>query len=91
MEPDRDQKDFVYDKGTIAALIKRRNAMKILIFLNKSEDVFYLQEIADALDMNEMTAFSNLSKLVDAGIVKKTWNKVDASARAIILVISNVD
>lgn len=70
-----------FEKGTIAALVKRRNAMKILIFLNSSEDVFYLQEIADNLNMNEMTAFGNLSKLIDAGVVKKMENKVDARTK----------
>lgn len=53
------------------AIAKRRNALKILIFLNKNDDASYLQEIANALDMNEMTAFGNLSKLIDAGIIKK--------------------
>ena len=64
-------------KATISAIVKRKNAMKILLFLNNSEDAFYLQEIADTLDMNEMTAFSNLSRLIDAEIVKKTETKVD--------------
>ena len=64
-------------KATISAIVKRKNAMKILLFLNNSEDVYYLQEIADNLDMCEMTALQNLSKLIDAEIVRKTETKVD--------------
>ena len=68
-------------KATISAIVKRKNAMKILLFLNNSEDVFYLQEIADNLDMNEMTAWSNLSRLIDAEIVRKTETKVDSRTK----------
>ena len=31
--------------------------------------------------MNEMTAFGNLSKLVDGGVVRKTWNKIDVRTK----------
>ena len=68
-------------KATISAIVKRKNAMKILLFLNNSEDVFYLQEIADNLNMNEMTAWSNLSRLIDAEIVRKTETKVDSRTK----------
>lgn len=81
MESDRNWKETISEKATISAIAKRRNAVKILIFLTKNDDAFYLQEVADTLDMNEMTAFSNLSKLVDAGMVVKSGVKVDARTK----------
>ena len=43
--------------------------MRILLFLSKdkdNEEAYYLQRVADALEMNEATAYTNLSKLVEA-------------------------
>jgi predicted transcriptional regulator len=68
------QFDDLTEKATIAAISKRKNAMKILLFLTKDErkeEAYYLQKIADYLEMNETTAFTNLSKLIDSEIVEK--------------------
>ena len=81
MEPSRNWEKPISEKATISAIAKRRNAVKILIFLNKNDDAFYLQEVADNLDMNEMTAWCNLYKLVEAGMVVKSGVKVDARTK----------
>ena len=81
MESNRNWKETISEKATISAIAKRRNAVKILIFLNKNDDAFYLQEVADNLDMNEMTAWCNLYKLVEAGMVVKSGVKVDARTK----------
>jgi len=68
------------EKSAIAAIIKRTNAMKILLFLIRDKDeeeTYYLQRIADDLDINEMTAYSNLVKLINAGIAEKSETDVD--------------
>lgn len=68
----------ISEKATIAMISKRVNAMRILLFLmkdEKNEEAYYLQALADELDMNEMTAFNNLNKLMDAGLVEKSEAK----------------
>lgn len=79
MEPENKFGD-ISEKSAIAAISKRRNVMKILLFLTNDKDkeeTYYLQRIADELDICEMTAFQNLAKLIDAGIVEKSETKVD--------------
>jgi hypothetical protein len=66
------------EKATISNLIRRVNAMKILIFLVKDmdkEEAYYLQQIADRLDMTEATAFNNLDILIQAGVLGKAESK----------------
>lgn len=68
----------ISDKATISHLVKRTNAMKILLFLFNDvdmEEAYYLQQIADCLDMSEATAFNNLNILIEAGIIGKTESK----------------
>jgi predicted transcriptional regulator len=69
--------DVFSEKATITSMIKRVNAMRILLFLSRDADneAYYLQEIANSLDMNEATAFTNLNKLLEAGLVEKTEAK----------------
>jgi predicted transcriptional regulator len=79
MEKDLENSDFS-EKATIASIIKRVNAMRILLFLSKdvdNEEAYYLQIISNALDMNEGTAFSNLNKLVEAGLLVKGESKAN--------------
>jgi DNA-binding MarR family transcriptional regulator len=77
MEQNYENKD-ISEKATIAMIIKRMNAMRILLFLSKdadTEEAYYLQEISDNLCMNEMTAFNNLNKLVEAELIVKSEAK----------------
>jgi len=70
--------DYFSEKATLAWIVKRVNAMRILLFLAKDrdkEEAYYLQRIADALEMNEATAYTNLSKLVEAELVVKNEAK----------------
>jgi DNA-binding MarR family transcriptional regulator len=79
MESENESKGSL-EKSAIAAIIKRNNAMKILLYLIRDKDeeeTYYLQRIADDLGINEMTAYSNLVKLIDAGIVEKSETDVD--------------
>ena len=66
------------EKAIVASMIRRANAMKILLFLSNDVDnleAYYLQEISNILDMSEATAFTNLKKLLIAGLVEKTEAK----------------
>jgi DNA-binding MarR family transcriptional regulator len=72
--------EFFSEKATIASITKRLNAMKILLFLSKdsdNEEVYYLQELADRLEMNESTTFANLCKLMESGLIEKKESKAN--------------
>jgi DNA-binding MarR family transcriptional regulator len=62
------------EKSTIASIVKRTNAMKLLMYILTNIDGFEsytLQEVAEPLEMNENTAYKNLNKLVEIGLLGK--------------------
>lgn len=64
-------------EGNIEAISNRKNPMKVLMFLLKSDKLFYTTEIAEELDMNYYTVEANLYKLNDAGLIEIVKNDVD--------------
>ncbi len=71
-------------KSTIASIVKRTNAMKILMYISNDIDGFgdyTLQEIAEPLKMNENTTYKNLNRLVGIGLLAKTTPKGDKRER----------
>jgi DNA-binding MarR family transcriptional regulator len=71
-------------KSTIASIVKRTNAMKILMYISTNIDGFEsytLQEVAEPLEMNENTAYKNLNKLVEIGLLEKTVPKGNKKER----------
>jgi predicted transcriptional regulator len=66
------------EKSTLASISKRVYAMRILKHIfgdTEGFGAYYHQEIADTLKMNESTAYSNLNKLVEVGLLEKTEPK----------------
>lgn len=74
------QEDDFSETATLESIVKLTTAMKILLFLTNDKDndeTYYLQRIADALGINEATAYVNLGKLIEAEIVCKTMSKAN--------------
>ena len=70
----------VSEEANIVAIAKRRNPMKVLLFLYqnyKNEKLMYIQEIADLLDMCWETVSCSLYKLNDANLVELVQTNVD--------------
>jgi DNA-binding PadR family transcriptional regulator len=63
------------EKSTLASIVKRPNAMKILKYISENTagfESYYHKELADALKMNESTTYKNLNRLVEVGLLDKT-------------------
>ena len=75
------EKRNVSEKANIIAITKRRNPMKVLLFLHKNKKLYYIQEIADLLDMCEATVSLNLHKLKDANLVELAQTSIDKRLR----------
>jgi len=83
MDFDRESRN-VSEEANILAIARRPNCMKVLLFLyqnRKNEKLYYIQEIADELDMCEATVSCNLYKLNDAGLVEMVESSVDKRLR----------
>ena len=76
-----DERRNVSEKANIIAIVRRRNPMKVLLFLHKNKKLYYIQEIADLLDMCEATVSLNLHKLNDANLVELVQSNVDKRLR----------